>query len=42
MAEIQAAFDENAELVADAAEAARAQRAQTEGLNRAVGVFRLD
>ncbi|PVY81798.1 methyl-accepting chemotaxis protein [Cupriavidus alkaliphilus] len=42
VAEIQAAFEENAELVAGAAEAARAQRVQTEGLNRAVGVFRLD
>ena len=38
VAEIQAAFEENAELVASAAEAARVQRQQTEGLNRAVGV----
>ncbi|WP_316151501.1 methyl-accepting chemotaxis protein [Cupriavidus sp. BIC8F] len=41
VAEIQAAFEENAELVAGAAEAARVQREQTEGLKRAVGVFRL-
>ncbi|WP_349607146.1 methyl-accepting chemotaxis protein [Cupriavidus sp. DF5525] len=42
VAEIQEAFRENAAVVAGAAEAARAQRGQTEGLSRAVGVFRLD
>ncbi|SOZ36062.1 hypothetical protein [Cupriavidus neocaledonicus] len=34
-------FEENAELVAGAAEAARAEQAQTKRLNRAVAVFRL-